>query len=90
MRSITIVYGANHAQAVIDFIGFDYRAFNSGHCAERDYVDLYTNPNNGEVVICNHGGQWSRETVVTVYSNMQEYRNERDLRNAKMRQLTGR
>ena len=87
--SITVEFGPKHAQTVIEFIGFDYRDFGSGHCAPRDYVDGYTNPTTGEFVECNHGGQWSRQTVVTKYPSLREYQSIRDAHAAKMHKLAG-
>ncbi len=87
--SITIAYGPGHTQAMIDFIGFDYRDFGSGHCALRDYVDGYTNPTTGEFIEKNNGGQWSRQSVVTIYPDFKTYSAIRDEHAAKMYKLAG-
>ncbi len=86
--TVTVQFGEMFLQTIIDFIGFDYR--NVTATCVGDYQETRINPINNAVVLFNRGGQWSRETVVTIYPSMQEYRKVTDAHAAKMRELTGR
>ena len=71
IKSIVVNFGSEYSKSIISFAGFDYR--NVMFCALRDYVTGYENPNTGEYLVINSGGQWSRQSTVSIYASQQDY-----------------
>ncbi len=85
--TLTIQFGATFLQTAIDFVGYDYRTITEQHV--NDYQTIRVNPINGAVALFNRGGQWSRETTITIYPSMAEYRKVVDAHALKTAKLNG-